>query len=194
MTDQIRKRFTESADTLRRTGEHLSERIAEAAEIIVASYRAGGGVFAFGNGGSAADAQHIVGELVGRFLRERRGLRAEALGVNASVSTSLGNDYDFESALARQLEANARAGDVAIGLSTSGNSPNVVAALKTARRIGVKTLALTGQGGGRCAEFADVLLDVPSDCTPRIQEAHAVIYHTLCECVDDAIAPEFPAT
>lgn len=194
MTDQIRKRFTESADILRRTGEHLGERIAEAAEIIVASYRAGGGVFAFGNGGSAADAQHIVGELVGRFLRERRGLRAEALGVNASVSTSLGNDYDFESALARQLEANARAGDVAIGLSTSGNSPNVVAALKTARRIGVKTLALTGQGGGRCAEFADVLLDVPSDCTPRIQEAHAVIYHTLCECVDDAIAPEFPAT
>ena len=193
MTDQIRKRFTESADTLRRTGEHLSERIAEAAEIIVASYRAGGGVFAFGNGGSAADAQHIVGELVGRFLRERRGLRAEAIGVNAAVSTALGNDYDIESAMARQLEANARAGDVAIGLSTSGNSPNVVAALDMARRIGVKTLALTGEGGGRCAEFADVLLDVPSDCTPRIQEAHAVIYHTLCEWVDDAIAPEYPA-
>jgi len=192
MTDQIRKRFTESADILRRAGEHLSERIAEAAEIIVASYRAGGGVFAFGNGGSAADAQHIVGELVGRFLRERRGLRAEALGVNAAVSTALGNDYDFESAIARQLEANARGGDVAIGLSTSGNSPNVVAALETARRIGVKTIALTGEGGGRCAEFADVLLDVPSHCTPRIQEVHVVIYHTLCEWVDDAIAPEHP--
>ena len=193
MSDQIRKRFTESADLLRQAGEHLRGRIADAAEIIVASYRAGGGVLAFGNGGSAADAQHIVGELVGRFLRERRGLRARVLGVNAAVSTSLANDYDFESSFARQLEANARAGDVAIGLSTSGNSPNVVAALEAARRMGVKTIALTGQGGGRCAEFADVLLDVPSDCTPRIQEAHAVIYHTLCELVDDAVAPEFPA-
>jgi D-sedoheptulose 7-phosphate isomerase len=188
MNREIDSCFEESLATLRDTQGRLAGRIAEAIRLIVGSYKSGGGVFAFGNGGSAADAQHIVGELVGRFLKERRPLRAEALSANVSALTALANDYGVETMFARQLEANSRPGDVAIGLSTSGNSPNVVAALAKARALGLRTIALTGAGGGRCAEFADVLLDVPSNATPRIQEAHVVIYHIICEGVERAIA------
>lgn len=188
MHEIIQKRFQESISVTGRTVERLAGRIAQAAEILVASLRAGGGVFLFGNGGSAADAQHIAGELVGRFLRERRAIRAVALTTDTSVLTSLANDYDLDRVFSRQLEALARPGDVAVGLSTSGNSPNVLAALTTARQIGMKAIALTGEGGGRCGELAHVLLDVPSRQTPRIQEAHAVIYHVLCEVVESAVA------
>ena len=186
MAPKIRQRFEQSLETTRAAMQRLAEPIAQAAEIIIDAYRKGGGVFLFGNGGSAADAQHIAGELVGRFLAERRALKAEALSTNTSVLTGLGNDYSFETIFARQLEANARPGDVAVGLSTSGNSPDVVAGLATARTIGMKTLAFTGAGGGRCAALADVLLAVPSDLTPRIQEAHMVAYHVLCELVEAA--------
>ncbi|MCK4602000.1 MAG: SIS domain-containing protein [Phycisphaerae bacterium] len=186
MKDTIRKRFEESLGIIRLTEERLVSRIAKAVETIVQVYKAGGGVFLFGNGGSAADAQHIAGELVGRFLKERRALKAEALSTNTSVLTSLANDYAVETIFARQLEANAQPGDVAIALSTSGNSPNVLAALAKAREIGMSTIAFTGSGGGRCAELADVLLDVPASTTPRIQEAHAVIYHIICELVEAA--------
>jgi D-sedoheptulose 7-phosphate isomerase len=184
----IQERFEESAATIARTLDELSGRIAAAAEMIIGSYRAGGGVLLFGNGGSAADAQHIAGELVGRFLKERRALRAEALSTNTSVLTCLANDYELGIVFARQIEANGRRGDVAVGLSTSGNSANVVAGLAAAREIGMKTIAMTGRGGGKCAAVADILLDVPSDCTPRIQEAHVVIYHTICELVEAAFA------
>ena len=184
MKDEIRSRFVESADVTRRAGEHLAGRIAEAVEIILAAYRGSGGVFAFGNGGSAADAQHLVAELVGRFLLDRPGLKAHALTTNTSTVTAVANDCGFERVFARQIEACAGPGDVAIGLSTSGDSPDVVAALVAAREIGMKTIAMTGAGGGGCADLADVLLDVPADSTPRIQEAHAVIYHTLCEMVE----------
>lgn len=174
---------------VRAAGERLADRIVEAAEVIAASLRDGGGVFLFGNGGSAADAQHITGELVGRLLAERPALRAEALSTDTSVLTCIANDYGFEQVFARQLAGKARAGDVAVALSTSGNSPNVVAALAEARRIGMKTVALTGAGGGKCAALADVLLDVPCEGpSMRIQEAHAVIYHTLCELVEAAVA------
>ena len=145
-------------------------------------------MFLFGNGGSAADAQHIAGELVGRFLLERPAIRAVALTTDTSVLTSLANDYEFDRVFSRQLEALAGEGDVAVGLTTSGDSASVVAALAAARRIGMKTVALTGEGGGRCAELADCLLDVPSRQTPRIQEAHTVIYHVLCELVESALA------
>ena len=162
MKETIRKAFNDSIDAIRQTQEHLSERIAQAVEIIVACYESGGGLLLFGNGGSAADAQHITCELVGRFKFDRPPLKAEALSANTSSLTCIGNDYDYESVFARQLEANGTDRDVAIGLSTSGNSPNVVAALAKARQIGMKTIALTGPGGGKCAELADVLLDVPS--------------------------------
>jgi D-sedoheptulose 7-phosphate isomerase len=171
------------------TQEHLGGRIEEAARLIVAAYRAGGGVFTFGNGGSAADAQHIAGELVGRFLINRPALRAEALSANTSILTAVANDFSFDRIFVRQLEANGRPGDVAWGLSTSGNSPNVVAALEFARERGLKTIALTGQGGGRCAACADVLLDVPCTCTPRVQEAGTLVYHLVCELVESAVAP-----
>ncbi|MGB2824062.1 MAG: SIS domain-containing protein [Phycisphaerae bacterium] len=190
MIHEIRRLFDDSVRVTAAAGEKLAEPIARAVELMVACYRAGGGVFVFGNGGSAADAQHIAGELVGRFLKERRGLKAQALTTDSSVLTSVGNDYGFEAVFARQLAANAAAGDVAIGISTSGDSPNVVAALRTARKMGLKTLALTGAGGGRCAEFADVLLDVPETLTPRVQEAHAVVYHVICELVERAFAGE----
>jgi D-sedoheptulose 7-phosphate isomerase len=188
MRNIIQERFEESAATTTCALAHLSGRIAAAVELIVESYKAGGGVLLFGNGGSAADAQHIAGELVGRFLKERRALRAEALSTNTSVLTCLANDYELGIIFARQIEANGRPGDVAIGLTTSGNSANVVAGLAKARQIGMKTIALTGRGGGKCAAVADVLLDVPSDATPRVQEVHMVIYHTICELVEAAFA------
>jgi len=187
MKERIAQVFEESAATLRTTADALSDRVAHAAEIIIASYRAGGRLFAFGNGGSAADAQHIVAEMVGRFLKNRPGLAAEALTTNTSVLTCWANDFEYETIFARQLEANARRGDVAIGLTTSGNSPNVVAALAKARQIGMKTIAFTGVGGGKCAAVADVLLEVPSKATPRVQESHAVMYHIICELVESAM-------
>lgn len=188
MTDEISQRFDDAAHTIQATGQALAGPIARAVELLVESYRRGGGVLLFGNGGSAADAQHIAGELVGRFLLERRGLRAIALSADAAVMTSLANDYGYEAVFARQVEAHGRPGDVAIGISTSGNSANVVEGLRKARQLGLKTIALTGAGGGACAELADVLLAVPDKHTPRIQQAQQVIYHVLCELVENAIA------
>ncbi len=186
-TQLILTRFEESITNLRLTGEHLAGKISQAAAMIVASLQAGGGVFVFGNGGSAADAQHIAGELVGRFLAERQALRCEALSTDTSVLTCVANDYDFASIFSRQLEGKGRPGDVAVALSTSGNSPNILAALAVARKIGMKTIALTGSGGGGCAPLADILLDVPyKGKAPRIQEAHTVTYHVLCELVEAA--------
>jgi len=188
MKDDIRQRFEEATLTIRMTAEHLTSRVAEAAEMILDAYAAGHGVFTFGNGGSALDAQHIALELVGRFLQDRRALRAQALTAAGGLLTCLGNDFGPEAVFSRQLEAGGAPGDIAIGLSTSGNSPNVVAALETARRLGMKTIALTGSGGGKCAPLADILLDVPSSKTPRIQEAHVVIYHLLCEIIEARFA------
>ena len=187
MQEQIRKRFEESRAVSRLAEEHLAGRLGEAAEMIVAAYAAGGGVFLFGNGGSAADAQHIACELVGRFMLDRRALKAVALTTDTSILTAVANDFDYETVFVRQLQAVAAAGDVAIGLTTSGNSPNVVAALREARKIGMKTVAFTGAGGGKCAALADVLLDVPTDQTPRVQESHVILYHVLCELVEQAI-------
>jgi D-sedoheptulose 7-phosphate isomerase len=188
MEDAIRKRFQESIETARGTQQRLAGQIAQAVGIIVAAYKAGRSVYVFGNGGSAADAQHIACELVGRFLSNRRALDARALASDGAVLTCLGNDFDFQSVFARQVEAHGRPGDVAIGLSTSGDSANVVAALATARQRGMKTIAFTGRSGGRCAALADVLLNVPSDSTPRVQESHAIIYHVICELVEAAFA------
>lgn len=186
----IRSRFDESVSVVRQVGERLIGRIEEAAVLIVESYQTGGGLYAFGNGGSAADAQHIASELVGRFLIDRKALRAQALTTDTSILTSVANDYGFETIFSRQLEACGRAGDIALAISTSGDSGNVLAGLRTAGRIGMKTIALTGPGGGQCGQFADILLDVGDEGTPtpRVQEAHMVIYHILCELVEAAMA------
>ena len=190
MKQTVQQRLAESAAVITATADVLSDPLVGAVELVIDSYRQSGGVYAFGNGGSAADAQHIACELVGRFLQHRRALRAVALHADTSTLTAVANDYDFDRIYCRQLEALARPGDVAIGLSTSGNSPNVVAALQTARELGCRTIAFTGQGGGRCADLADVLLAVPAQLTPRVQEAHMALYHILCELVERAIVAE----
>ena len=144
----------------------------------------GNKILACGNGGSAADAMHICGELVGRFFKERQALPAIALNTDPAVLTAWSNDYTYQSVFSRQVEALAKPGDVVWGISTSGNSPNVVAALQKGRELGASTIALTGQGGGAMAEYADVLLAVPLSVTPRIQEVHSVTYHIICETVE----------
>lgn len=193
MKEEIQKRFEESAAAIRLAGERLAPRVAEAVCLVVQSYKQGGGVFVFGNGGSAADSQHMAAELVGRFQKERRALRAEALTTDTSVLTSISNDYGFERIFARQLEGKARRGDVAIGLSTSGKSPNVVAAMKQAREMGLKTIVFTGSNAGPLGGLADVLFDVPAAVTARAQEVHTVIYHTICELVEAAMAEASPS-
>jgi D-sedoheptulose 7-phosphate isomerase len=147
----------------------------------------GGKVLFFGNGGSAADAQHLAAEFVNRFDRERRGLAAIALATDGSVLTSIGNDSAFDAIFARQIEALGRPGDVAIGITTSGNSPNVLAALRTARVAGVRSGALLGRDGGKAAAEADLALVVPGQVTARIQEVHILAGHLLCRRVEDLI-------
>jgi len=147
---------------------------------------AGGKLLICGNGGSAADAQHAAAELVGRFARERTGLAAVALTSDSSIVTSVANDYGYDRIFARQIEALGRPGDVALGISTSGGSANVVAALGAARRAGLKTIALTGRDGGVVGREADIHINVPSDSTPRVQEVHRTLLHVLCDLVERA--------
>ena len=188
MEHYISSVFDESAEVVRQAGRQLADRIAQAVELMVGCYRSGGGLLVFGNGGSAADAQHMVAELVGRLMFDRPPLKAEALSANTSSLTALANDYGYDSVFARQIEANGSPADVAVAITTSGNSANVVAGLTKARQMGMKTIALTGPGGGKCAELADVLLDVRASHVPaRIQEAHAVIYHVMCQLVEARI-------
>jgi D-sedoheptulose 7-phosphate isomerase len=167
--------FAEKAELLLSVGERLA-----------ASVKAGGKILVFGNGGSAADAQHFAGELVGRFLRERAALPALALTTDPSVMTAIGNDLGYAVVFRRQVEAHGRPGDVAVGITTSGRSENVVAALAAARERGLVTVALTGSGGSRLKGSVDYLIDVPSDDTPRIQEVHGVVVHLLCQMVEEA--------
>lgn len=162
-------------------------QISRAVDLLVKRLAEGNKLLVCGNGGSAADAMHICAELVGRFTKERRALPAIALNTDPAILTAWSNDYSFESVFSRQVEALAKPGDVVWGISTSGNSKNVVAALKTARELGASTLALTGQGGGAMAEYADVLLAVPLSVTARIQEVHSITYHIICEAVEAAL-------
>lgn len=168
--------------------------IAQAVDLLVRRFSAGNKLLVCGNGGSAADAMHICGELVGRFFRERRALPAIALNTDPAVLTAWSNDYTYESVFSRQVEALVKPGDVVWGISTSGNSRNVVAALQKGRELGASTIALTGQGGGAMAEYADVLLAVPLSVTPRIQEVHAVTYHIICETVEAELCEIFAAS
>ena len=161
-----------------------------AADALVAAYRTGHKAIFFGNGGSAADAQHLAAEFVGRYLRQRPPLPALALTVNSSAVTAIGNDYGYDEVFARQLEALAHPGDVVVGISTSGNSPNVIRGLVQARQLGLFTIGLTGSSGGRLRELVDVLIAVPSDETPRIQECHILAGHSLCDAVEQAMTAE----
>lgn len=164
--------------------------VAKVSKILVTALKQGNKALLFGNGGSAADAQHIAAELVGRFAFDRPALPALALSVNSSCVTAIGNDYGFDRVFSRQLEALARSGDVAFGISTSGNSPNVSLALTTARSMGLHTIALTGRTGGSLLNKVDHCICVPSEETPRIQECHILIGHIISELVERGIFHE----
>ncbi|HUU42876.1 MAG TPA: D-sedoheptulose 7-phosphate isomerase [Planctomycetota bacterium] len=161
--------------------------VAQIVTTLIDSLKAGGKVLLCGNGGSAADAQHLAAEFVGRFARERRALPAIALSTNTSVVTAIANDYGFEKIFSRQVEALARKGDVLVGLSASGNSANVLEAMKTARKMGCTTIGFTGRTGGAMKPLADVCLCVPSDRTRHIQEAHITVGHVVCDLVEEAV-------
>jgi D-sedoheptulose 7-phosphate isomerase len=165
-------------------------QLTAAAEVLISAYCQGHKALFFGNGGSAADAQHLAAEFVGRYLRERKALPALALNANSSAVTAIGNDYGYDQVFARQIEALAGPGDVAVGISTSGNSPNVIEGMLCARKLGLLTIALTGSTGGRLRDCADILIAVPSNETPRIQECHILIGHALSDAVEQAITSE----
>ena len=185
-------RGSDVADATLRDAIALHERVrvaglqtaVAAAAAISASLRQEGKVLVFGNGGSAADAQHMVAELVGRFARERRAYAAIALTTDTSVVTSLSNDYGYDRVFERQIEALGTAGDVAIGITTSGGSANVVRALEAARGRKLTTIALTGRDGGAAGRTADLHINVPSDSTPRVQEVHMTLLHIICDLVE----------
>jgi phosphoheptose isomerase len=158
--------------------------VTDAAAAISEALGQGGRLLTFGNGGSAADAQHVAAEFVGRFLRERRSLSAIALSTDTSVLTSIANDYSFDRVFARQIEALGRHGDVAFGISTSGRSPNVIAAFNAARAHGLRTIALTGGDGGALGPLVDIHINVPSASMPRVQEVHRTLLHVICDLVE----------
>jgi D-sedoheptulose 7-phosphate isomerase len=187
---RFRETFNESIELKQRVLEAQGPQVAGAARLLAQVFRDGGKVLIFGNGGSAADAQHLTAEFVNRFQVERPPLGALALTTDTSILTAVANDYDFKQVFAKQVRALGRRGDLAWGISTSGNSPNVVAGLDAARELGMKTLALSGGDGGPVAAAAEMALTVPSRNTPRVQEVHITIGHVLCDLVDYLLFPE----
>jgi D-sedoheptulose 7-phosphate isomerase len=193
---QFRDRIDEHQSVMAAVRDGLAlDAAARAADAVTASLRAGGKLVLFGNGGSAADAMHLAAEFLGRFLLERRPLPALALADNHSAVTAIGNDFGYDEVFSRQIQGLGRPGDVAWGLSTSGGSANVAAGLAAARGIGLTTVAMTGGEPGIVGESADIIISVPSRATPRIQEAHLLLGHIVCEAVEQAIvAGELAAT
>ena len=189
MTDDIlRKNIQSSIEVHSRLLEACLPALNAAAEALIAAYRGGRKAIFFGNGGSAADAQHLAAEFLGRYLLERQPLPALALHANTSAVTAIANDYGYETVFARQLQALAAPGDVAVAISTSGNSRSVLEAVTVARSMGVATIGLTGAKGGRMRDMVDVLIAAPSNDTPRIQECHILVGHALCDAVEQALA------
>ena len=178
-----------SITTKRNCIEKNIHHIVEAAEMLTACLRGGNKILIFGNGGSAADAQHLTAEFVNRFQIERPPLAAIALTTDTSILTSIGNDYDFDDIFSKQIEALGRQGDLAWGISTSGNSANVIKAINAARNIGMATIGMTGRGG-ILADVADLVFSVPSNTTARIQESHITLGHILCDLVDRTLYPD----
>jgi D-sedoheptulose 7-phosphate isomerase len=187
-SDIIRNNIERSLEVHGRLLNECLPALTAASDALVAAYRAGHKALFFGNGGSAADAQHLAAEFVGRYLRERDPLPALALNANSSAVTAISNDYGYEQVFARQLQALAAPGDVAVGISTSGNSPSIIEALICARRLGLYTIGLTGRSGGRLNGLVDTLIAVPSEETPRIQECHILVGHALCDAVEQAVS------
>jgi D-sedoheptulose 7-phosphate isomerase len=189
LEEMVRDRIRRSIDvkqTLLRD-DAFSALVTRAALQIVRALRTGGKVLLFGNGGSAADAQHLAAEFTGRYLKERRALPALALHANSSAVTAIGNDYGFDLVFARQMEALGKEGDVAVGISTSGNSRNVLRALEVAKSKSIFTLALTGASGGQMKSLADCTIRIPSEETPRIQECHILTGHIICEIAEEML-------
>jgi D-sedoheptulose 7-phosphate isomerase len=188
--ERVKQFLKASGDLKYRVAETLSGEILEAARTIRDRLASGGKLLLMGNGGSAADSQHIAAELVGRFKKERAAIPAIALTVDSSSLTALGNDYGFEAIFSRQIEALATAKDAVIGISTSGNSQNVIRALNLARNMGAATIGLMGQGGGNMRDCVDICIVVPSDDTARIQEVHITIGHIICEIIEQDLTHE----
>ena len=184
--DKIRHDLQDHLLVMTAVSESLVDQIGFIAGIMIDSLQNNNKILLMGNGGSAADAQHLAAELVGRFKAERKALPAIALTTDTSILTALGNDYGYESVFARQIEALGCAGDVVVGISTSGESANILKALEVANEIGCKTIGLTGKGGGRIAKVVEVSLVVPSQETARIQEAHITIGHIVCNLVEES--------
>lgn len=183
----LQKYFEEHIDVIQNVSKNLSASIEDCATLLADTMGGGGKLLVMGNGGSAADAQHIAAEFVGRFLLERKALPAIALTTDTSILTAVGNDYGFNEVFKRQVEALANPLDIVLGISTSGNSPNVIGAMLAAKRIGCKTIGLLGRDGGSIASLVDIALTVPSQATPRIQEAHLIIIHILCDLVEQKL-------
>ena len=188
MNKVIVREFQEHLETIQAVMGTMEEDLEKASRLAVEVLARGNKILLCGNGGSAADAQHIAAELVGRYKTERRGLPAIAITTDTSALTAIGNDYGYDRIFDRQVEALVNEGDLLIGISTSGNSLNVISALLLARDMGAKTLGLTGKGGGKMNHACDVNLVVPSDDTPRIQEMHILFGHTICQIIDDELS------
>lgn len=187
LTDRIKEHFAESLSVKMLSMERLTLDLAQATQVMVNSLKLGGKILACGNGGSAGDAQHFAAELVGRFERERMELGAIALTTDSSILTAIGNDYGFEEIFSKQVRAIGKKEDILLGISTSGNSPNVILAIKAAKKMGMRVVAFTGRGGGKIKdllESEDVHLCVPSERTARIQETHLLLIHCLCDGID----------
>ena len=188
MRERIREIILDSIQIKEELLKNNISQILQISEIVIDSIKKGGKLIVFGNGGSASDAQHITAELVGRFKKDRPALAALALTTNTSIITALANDFGYETVFSRQLEALAGKLDVALGISTSGKAKNVALGFKQARKMGLKTIALTGGDGGELVKLADVSLVVPSGITARIQEAHITIGHIVCELVEENLS------
>lgn len=194
-SDQMKKTIV---DQLKDSGRvitataKLAPTLEKAGQALVACYRRGNKIMTFGNGGSACDAQNFADELVGRFDRNRPPLPAVSLTVNSSDLTSIANDFGYENVFARQLEAHAKPGDIAVGISTSGNSPNVLKAVDSAKRLGLLTIGLTGEGGGKLKGLVDICVNIPSKNVARIQEAHITVIQIWCGIIEDALFPNAP--
>ncbi len=187
MISEITSQLAAHRDVIIRVEKELSPQIAEMVTLMVETFTHGGKLLVMGNGGSAADAQHFVAEIVGRFKLERRGLPAIALSTDTSILTAIGNDYGFDKIFKRQVEALAAPGDLIVGISTSGNSPNILQALELGRDMGCRTVGLLGKDGGTIKDVCLLALIVPSNDTPRIQEGHITIIHIVCDLFEKAM-------
>jgi D-sedoheptulose 7-phosphate isomerase len=189
MSERLSAIVAESLETKRKFFAAHTSKVEQAAEMISASLKSGGKLLIFGNGGSAADAQHVAGELVNRFLQERKALPAVSLTTDGGVLTCIANDSGFENVFARQIEGLGNEGDVCVAISTSGQSANIVRACEQARSQGIKVIGLLGRDGGKVAPLCDMALIVPSDDTQRIQETHNLVSHILCELIESELFP-----